>query len=339
MASTLLMFDDTNPALLPAGYDAYAGYINGNWPDFRAIVAKFPKANVLSIDVNGTNTSADALDIEPGDASNLVAVGWVRAKMSARAKLIVLYTSVSNVSALAAELSSAGITRASYKLWSAHYGAGAHICGPATCKLCDYACDGTQFSSTAFGQSLDESLIESDFFSAVSPAPSPSLSNPLLVENDTGDAVRQLQTRLNAWGYKLVVDGDFGPETLSAVTGFQSKHKLTVDGVVGPETWAALNAAPPETPAAPKPYPAPAHLGGDFTKYALCWDAVTVDGKKISSYQLKVVQLNGKVVVNSTVTGTSAVLSKLVPTWHYKVYVSALGGPGTPGTASTEIIA
>ena len=79
---------------------------------------------------------------------------------------------------------------------------------------------------------------------------------PMLQEGDTGAAVKTLQTRLNAWGATLTVDGDFGPLTLAAVKAFQTAHHLSVDGIVGPLTWAALNSNPPSQP--PAPYPAPA---------------------------------------------------------------------------------
>ena len=52
--------------------------------------------------------------------------------------------------------------------------------------------------------------------------------------------VRQLQELLNKHGYRLQVDGEFGPRTKAAVLDFQTDHKLTADGLVGPITWAAL---------------------------------------------------------------------------------------------------
>ena len=58
-----------------------------------------------------------------------------------------------------------------------------------------------------------------------------------------------LQTELNTLGYKdargqaLQVDGDFGPNTRSAVEAFQRDHQLTVDGKVGPQTQVALDRA------------------------------------------------------------------------------------------------
>jgi len=66
----------------------------------------------------------------------------------------------------------------------------------------------------------------------------------ILNSGDSGPAVTYLQTRLNVWGAKLTVDGDFGPSTLAAVKAFQATAKLTVDGSVGPATWTALDRSP-----------------------------------------------------------------------------------------------
>lgn len=56
----------------------------------------------------------------------------------------------------------------------------------------------------------------------------------------SGSIVKQVQTRLNLYGYHLIADGTFGPKTVSAVRGFQTAHHLTVDGKVGPATWSRL---------------------------------------------------------------------------------------------------
>lgn len=70
-----------------------------------------------------------------------------------------------------------------------------------------------------------------------------------------GVTVPQVQSRLNAYGYHLTVDGIEGSITLAAIEDFQGKHGLTVDGVVGPKTWAALSqAAPVPAPSAKNPY-------------------------------------------------------------------------------------
>ncbi len=71
-------------------------------------------------------------------------------------------------------------------------------------------------------------------------APATSLTGtPMLKQGSTGDLVTQLQTLLNQYGAGIGVDGEFGPQTLSAVYSFQSANGLESDGVVGPATAAA----------------------------------------------------------------------------------------------------
>ena len=60
-------------------------------------------------------------------------------------------------------------------------------------------------------------------------------------KGSTGEDVKTLQTMLNkVQNAGLVVDGDFGNGTLTAVKNFQKANNLDVDGVVGPATWAVL---------------------------------------------------------------------------------------------------
>ena len=57
----------------------------------------------------------------------------------------------------------------------------------------------------------------------------------------TGDAVRKLQNRLDALGYKPgYTDGKFGATTEAAVMAFQANNNLTVDGKAGPATQRVL---------------------------------------------------------------------------------------------------
>lgn len=58
--------------------------------------------------------------------------------------------------------------------------------------------------------------------------------------NNTKYAVTMLQKELNAWGYKVNVDGSFGPATKSAVIAFQKDNGLKQDGSVGLATLHAL---------------------------------------------------------------------------------------------------
>jgi Putative peptidoglycan binding domain/Penicillin-insensitive murein endopeptidase len=78
-------------------------------------------------------------------------------------------------------------------------------------------------------------------FPGVVPAP------PLLVLDHNNPAVGELQRRLNLWIAAsgstlppLVVDRDFGQNTLAAVKALQTAKGLTADGKVGRDTWAAL---------------------------------------------------------------------------------------------------
>ncbi|TAM69265.1 MAG: peptidoglycan-binding protein [Microbacteriaceae bacterium] len=70
---------------------------------------------------------------------------------------------------------------------------------------------------------------------------------PTIRQGATGDAVRRLQRALRRTpNLSVVVDGDFGPATHTAVIEFQQSHPpMPVDGIVGPLTWAALPAGGP----------------------------------------------------------------------------------------------
>jgi peptidoglycan hydrolase-like protein with peptidoglycan-binding domain len=56
--------------------------------------------------------------------------------------------------------------------------------------------------------------------------------------------VRSVQKGLNGYGYKLVEDGIFGPQTKVAVKQFQTDNALVVDGIVGDKTRLALRVNP-----------------------------------------------------------------------------------------------
>ena len=66
-------------------------------------------------------------------------------------------------------------------------------------------------------------------------------TKPVLKQGAKGDWVTILQGRLAISGYRVNVDGVFGPKTKEAVMAFQADHNLSVDGVVGPKTWEKLS--------------------------------------------------------------------------------------------------
>ena len=67
------------------------------------------------------------------------------------------------------------------------------------------------------------------------------VNKPVLKIGDKGDWVKIAQARLVINGYKIEVDGDFGPKTKEAVIKFQTSYGLKRDGIIGPKTWAKLH--------------------------------------------------------------------------------------------------
>ena len=63
----------------------------------------------------------------------------------------------------------------------------------------------------------------------------------ILILRMSGDDVRWMQTRLKEYGFlKDRIDGNFGQNTLVAVTNFQRAIGIKADGVVGPQTWSNI---------------------------------------------------------------------------------------------------
>lgn len=54
-----------------------------------------------------------------------------------------------------------------------------------------------------------------------------------------GRGVERYQSQMRHRGWRLDVDGQFGPRTYAVTVSFQREKKLEVDGIVGPETWRA----------------------------------------------------------------------------------------------------
>ena len=59
---------------------------------------------------------------------------------------------------------------------------------------------------------------------------------PVLRRGMKTNAVRGLQAQLVGYGYKIDVDGSYGPATKNAVMCYQEDNGLTPDGIAGPKT-------------------------------------------------------------------------------------------------------
>lgn len=89
--------------------------------------------------------------------------------------------------------------------------------------------------------------------------PSVPLGARILRNGDEGKDVEDLQRRLKAVGYNPgEIDGEYGPNTASAVKALQKDADILVDGEFGPDSYAALLALevdedPNDIPETPEP--------------------------------------------------------------------------------------
>ena len=251
------MYDSDQNSQFPAGAAAYAAYVDGglaDQPNYQWIVEHFPGAYHVSIALS-PGSDADFLDIENGAATVGSAVGWYARQRARGVTRPGLYASVSMMASdLVPAIRGAGIARSSVRLWSAHYGAGEHICGPSACRWpgITVAVDGTQWTSNALGRNLDQSLLAANFFGAAPPSPVPTWETAMIAalptlalgSNDASQPhwyVHRVQAILNAvYHSTLTVDGAYGLATKVAVEKLQQGAGITVDGEVGPQTWGLI---------------------------------------------------------------------------------------------------
>jgi hypothetical protein len=166
------MYDTIYNDQFPPGAAAYAAYVDGgigDQPNYAYIVSKFPKAQHLSISLSGNN--ADALDVESGAATPSQVPSWCATQRKRGIQRPCVYASASTMNGeILSTLSQAGIARSTVRLWTAHYGAGQHICGPGSCGALSVNADGTQWTPNAVVNGatlvLDESLLLENFFTA-----------------------------------------------------------------------------------------------------------------------------------------------------------------------------
>lgn len=59
-----------------------------------------------------------------------------------------------------------------------------------------------------------------------------------------GDDVKDIQKKINGFGYSVGLDGDYGEQTIYAVMDFQHRHGLSTSGIVEGQTLADLKKKP-----------------------------------------------------------------------------------------------
>jgi len=180
----LVMYDAIEPGLIPHGGDVVAGYVGGRWPTFtNGELARYAHGRrEISIAVDAA-LDADALDIEKSDATSQQAVAWTKHMFGYGRPRPVLYRNLDRVASLIDVMNAGGVPRGDYRIWSAHWGDGPHVCTSARCTPGwagrVWTADGTQWDSSS---SYDESWLKADFFDLY---PHPSSSTPVPV-NEAG---------------------------------------------------------------------------------------------------------------------------------------------------------
>jgi hypothetical protein len=92
------MYDAVNVEAIPADARMVAGYVDGGYVTWPALVRRFPHARKVSITTTG-DAVADVCDVESGDASPQKSVVWVKA-MRRLGRRPIVYTSAANVRAV-----------------------------------------------------------------------------------------------------------------------------------------------------------------------------------------------------------------------------------------------
>jgi peptidoglycan hydrolase-like protein with peptidoglycan-binding domain len=246
----MIMYDTIKNSAYPAGMMAGAAYIDGgegDQPNYAAVRAAHPGIPLLSIALDAAH-DADCLDMESGAAAPVEFPGWWARQRARGISRPCGYASASPMTVLLLpHLANAGILRREVRLWSAHTGHGAHICGPLSCGEVPINVDGTQWLQ---GNNLDQSLLLDTFFTAAvvpPPLPLPKWQVQMMqalpwVQQGAADPaiVRTIQGLCAARSVPLVIDGTFGRLTTLAVKAVQLDARLKPDGIVGPATWPAL---------------------------------------------------------------------------------------------------
>ena len=141
---------------------------------------------------------------------------------------------------------------------------------------------------------------------------------------DTGDFIKEIQTSLNKFGFRLSIDGSFGNKTLWAVKKFQSMNSIPETGIVDQVTLDKLSLAPTkETTYIPPVTP----TASSSTSNSSIEDAVNKKGLSSSTNYL--IWINTKKLYTYVFTGSEG-------HWNLvRSMKSTMGKPSTPTIKGT----
>lgn len=155
---TRTMYDAINANNLPVGGDLYAGYIDGKWPSYNAIKARFPDKPVVAI---ATNPKTQGGVVGDGPPDNGTWPEWVTWVQERRADSITpaINTNESNWAAGKAAFAAAKVDEPLW--WISHYDNKDVLEQDEIAK---------QYGSN----SLYDTSIVADYWPSVDPAPKPT---------------------------------------------------------------------------------------------------------------------------------------------------------------------
>lgn len=155
-----------------------AGYANGHYAWTADDWARFPAHSRVTIDVNGSDPSADVLDVEPGDATPNDSAAWVRNKLLQKPTYPpILYVNRSNITAVFnAQLAAGHKVVRDFRLWVATLDGSMSISDMTGVTAIQYA------SSSMTHTNVDLSIVFDGAFKqapVVTPPPPPPVHLPV----------------------------------------------------------------------------------------------------------------------------------------------------------------
>lgn len=244
---TVTMYDSVTAADIPAHAEAVAGYSDGLYDDYAALVARFPGKPVVSITTRAA-AGARVCDVETGDSTPAQGAQWAKAEIGA-GRRPTLYYSASMGTPVRDALMAEGVNPADVDFWAADWTGTPHmLLGSVATQYADPRTSGGHYDLSLATEAWLAPSITPGPVPPPTPTPGPGptptpggFMPPTLKPGDLSGAVRNAQRLLNVHGAGLATDGVFGPATERAVRNFQNVFKLSVDGIVGPATWTALD--------------------------------------------------------------------------------------------------
>jgi len=141
---------------------------------------------------------------------------------------------------------------------------------------------------------------------------------------DTGDSINEIQTSLNKFGFRLLVDGSFGNKTFWAVKKFQSMNNIPETGIVDQVTLDKLSLKPTKETTYVPPV---TQTVSPSTSDTSIEDAANKKG--LSSSTSYLIWINTKMLYTYVFTGSEA-------HWNLvRSMKSTIGKPSTPTIKGT----